>query len=83
MPERDDDEGLSAEVEAYQAKELQHFLKSEAAQNAFARTEARIVRQWLVADNPLAREMCWHKIQAFRDLQTELRAFGDRKITIA
>ena len=82
MSDVDQDEGLSVEVQAYQAKEVQQFLKHRALEEAFKATEARIIRQWKAADNPLSREMCWHKLQAFTDLQTELRAFGDRRPTL-
>jgi len=75
----DQDEGLSAEQLAYQAKEVQHLLAHDALKTAFLATEARIIRQWKAAQDPLSREMCWHKLNAFRDLQTELRAFGDRR----
>ena len=71
----------SSEALAYQAKEIQQFLNHDGLKKAFLATEARIIKQWKLADNPLSREMCWHKLNAFKDLVTELRAFGDRRPT--
>lgn len=82
MSEVDQDEGLSAEVQAYQAKEVQQFLKHRGLEVAFQRTKDRITRQWEAAQDPLSREMAWHKLAAFKELQTELRAFGDRRPTL-
>jgi len=79
MAEIDIDEGVSAEAQAYAAKEVQHLLAHEGLKQAFKRTEERIMRQWKAAQDPLSREMCWHKLQAFGELVTELRAFGDRR----
>jgi hypothetical protein len=73
------DEALSAEVLAYQAKELSWFLAHEGYQRAVEATETRITKEWIKADNPLSREMAWHKLQAFRALQQELRAVSTRK----
>lgn len=68
-----------AETQLYQAKEVQHFLRHEAVRKAFAATEDRIARQWKSAATLDAREALWHKLQAFRELQTELRASSERK----
>jgi len=69
----------AAEVLAYQAKELSWFLNHESWARAVAATEQRITREWMKADNPLAREMAWHKLQAFKTLQQELRSASVRK----
>jgi len=73
------DEAISAEVLAYQAKELSWFLNHEGWTRARDATEQRITREWIKADNPLAREMAWHKLKAFHDLIQELRAAAQRK----
>lgn len=69
------------ELVAYEAKEVQQFLHHDAVRKAFAATEARIVTQWKMALDlsPLEREVLWHKLQAFRDLQRELYATSQRK----
>jgi len=74
-------EAESAEALAYQAKEVQHLLAQDGVKRAFAATRERIIRQWeaVPLENPLGREMCRHKLAAFKDLLTELRAFGDRR----
>jgi len=74
-------EAESAEALAYQAKEVQQFLKHPAWARCLATTRERIVRQGeaVPLGSPLGREMCRHKLAAFQDLVTELRAFGDRR----
>jgi hypothetical protein len=69
------------EVLAYQAREVQQLLKHPALLKAFAATRDRIVRQWeaVPMDDPLGREQCRHKLEVFKELQRELRAFGDRR----
>ena len=76
-------EAQSAESLAYQAKEVQLLMNHDALKRAFASTRERIIRQWeaVPLENPLGREMCRHKLAAFKDLVTELRAFGDRRPT--
>ena len=64
--------------QAYEAKEVQQFLKHRAVIAAFAATEAQIVRHWKAASDPLSREMCWHKLKAFQQLQAELRTMSER-----
>ena len=71
----DDLEDVSPEQTAYEAKEVQWFLKHEGLQKAFQATEDRIIRHWKAASDPLSREMCWHKLKAFQELKAELRAF--------
>lgn len=71
-------EDVSPEQTAYEAAEVQQFLKHPGLQRAFQATENRIIRNWKVAMDPLSREICWHKLKAFQDLKAELRAFGDR-----
>ena len=74
-------EAESAEALAYQAKEVQQFMKHPAWLRCVATTRERIIRQWeaVPMEQPLGREMCRHKLAAFKDLVTELRAFGDRR----
>ena len=67
-----------AEAKAYQAKEIQHLLKQDSFQACIRATELRILKEWERGENPLAREMAWHKLQAFRALLTELRAYSQR-----
>ena len=69
------------EVQAYQAREIQQLLKHPAVLTAFAATRDRIVRQWeaVPMNDPLGREQCRHKLEVFKELQRELRAFGDRR----
>ena len=69
----------SAEVLAYQAKELSWFLNHESWAKAVDATEQRIVREWVKAPDPLSREMVWHKYHAFKTLQQELRSASARK----
>lgn len=75
-------EDVSEESQAYQAKEVQQFLRHPLVLEAFAATETQIIAQWKAADNPLSREMCWHKLNAFKELRAKLRAFGDRRPTL-
>lgn len=63
---------------AYQQKEVRWFLDHEAVKNAFRVTEEKIKRDWEQADNTLAREWCWMKLQAFKEWKRQLRAAGDR-----
>ena len=71
----------AAEAQAYQAKEVRFLLAHEGLKIAFQRTRDRVLKQWEAAQTVEERERCWHKLAAFRDLQTELRAFGDRPST--
>jgi hypothetical protein len=57
---------------AYEAPEVQLLLAKESIQAAFRATEQRVLREWQRADNPLAREMCWHKWKMLQVWQTEL-----------
>lgn len=75
-------EEVSEESQAYQAKELQQFLRHPLVLEAFTATETQIISQWKTADNPLSREMCWHELNAFKRLRAKLRAFGDRGPTL-
>jgi hypothetical protein len=71
-----DDLELTAEQEAYQTKEMQALMKHEGFTKAVDRTVERIRRQWEAADSLTAREAIWAKLQGFRDLIQELRAFA-------
>ena len=68
-----------AEVRAYTAKECQQLLNHQSFQDAAAATERRIIADWKRAQNPLEREMAWHKLQAFTALRSELRAYANRR----
>ena len=67
------------EVLAYQAKELSWFLNHEGWQRAVASTERRIIQEWMKAQDPLSREMAWHKLQAFNMLRHELVVASAKK----
>lgn len=69
---------LTEEEQAYEAKEVGLLLKHRAVQAAFEAVADRIKRQWEMSADPLSREMCWHKLKAFQDLKTELRAIAER-----
>lgn len=70
---------FSPEVRAYEAKEVGLLLEKETVKTAFAATERRIMKEWEAGENPLSREMAWHKLQAFKTLKAELRALADRR----
>ena len=75
----DQEEALSREEAlAYEASEVQVLLKKEIVKAAFAATETQIFEEWQKAENPLAREMCWHELQAFRKLRRKLLALAER-----
>ena len=79
-----EEEALSREEAlAYEASEVQVLLKKEIVKAAFAATETQIFEEWQKADNPLAREMCWHELQAFRKVVRKLRALAERHLQIA
>lgn len=63
---------------AYEASEVQVLLKKEIVKAAFAATETQIKEEWEKAENPLAREMCWHEFHAFRKVIRKLRALSER-----
>ena len=69
----------SAEVLAYQAKELNWFLNHDAVKKAFMSTVDRISKEWEKATDEKSREAAWYKLQAFKTLQQELRAHAVRK----
>ena len=74
-----EEEALSREEAlAYEASEVQVLLKKEIVKAAFAATETQIFEEWQKADNPLAREMCWHELQAFRKMRRKLLALAER-----
>lgn len=73
---------LDAEQLAYQAKEVRLLLAHAALPRAFKATEDRIKRQWEAAPDPPARELCYAKLQAFKDLKTELRALAERALAV-
>lgn len=72
------EEATAAEVLAYQAKELSWFLNHEGWKRAVESTERRIVEEWKKAQDPLSREMAWHKLQAFGMLRHELVVAASR-----
>jgi len=74
------DEVLEPSMEqlAYATKELQWFLRHEAVLKAFQSTEIRIRKEWERAQTTPERELAWHKLQAFKTLQVELRALSQR-----
>ena len=74
------EQAQSAEVLAYQAKELQWFLQHEGVQRAFMSTVDRITKEWEKAPDTAAREMAWAKLQGFKVLQQELRSHAQRKL---
>ena len=76
-----DDEVVEPSIEqlAYAAKELQWFLSHDAVTKAFKATEQRIAKEWERGQNPLEREMAWHKLMAFRALKSELQAMSQRR----
>ena len=65
---------LTPEQAAYQSKEMKVFLAHEATQRAFQATEDQIIHEWIAGQDPLQREMCWHRLHAFRIWRTKLRA---------
>ncbi len=76
------EQAQSAEVLAYQAKELQWFLNHEGVQRAFISTMNRITKEWEKASDAGAREAAWHKLDAFKTLLKELRAHAARKVEL-
>lgn len=76
MPELDLD--IAPESIAYEAKEVQLLLSKEIVKQAFAATELRIVKDWKRATDQHVREQCWHKLNAFREFQQELRGLTER-----
>ena len=73
---------LDAEQLAYQAKEVQLLLSHAALPRAFKATEDRIKSQWEKATTLEAREACFAKMQAFKDLKTEIRALSERGLAV-
>jgi hypothetical protein len=72
-----DPEILTPEQAAYQSKEMQQFLAHDATQRAFRATEDQIIADWITGSDPLQREMCWHRLHAFRIWRTKLRTIKD------
>ena len=70
----------TAEVLAYEGKELQWFLNHEGVKRAFIATMDRITKEWEKAPDVAARELAWAKLQGFKVLQQELRAHAQRKL---
>lgn len=68
----------TAEQLAHEAAEVRLLMSKDLVQRAFRETELAIVNQWTNAQDTAAREACWHKLQAFRELQTKLRALSNR-----
>lgn len=66
------------EALAYEASEVQVLLQKESVKAAFTATEKQIFEEWQKAENPLAREMCWHELQAFRKVRRKLQALAER-----
>lgn len=60
------------------AKELQQLLTHPGLKRVWKAMEARIVRHWKAASDPLAREMVHHDWKAFERFQVELRITGER-----
>lgn len=71
---------IAPESVAYEAKEVQLLLSKEIVKQAFAATELRIVKQWKSAQDNAVREQCWHKLNAFREFQQELRGLVERHL---
>lgn len=69
---------ISPEQQAYEAKEVQLLLEKDLVKAAWTSTRERIIREWEAADNPLAREMARHKLDAFKLWKAELRALAER-----
>lgn len=67
------------EAKAYSARELQMLLNHRGFEAACQATERRIIKEWEQGQQPLEREMAWHKLKAFRTLKSELRAYRDGK----
>jgi hypothetical protein len=63
---------------AYEAPEVQLLLEKESVKAAFRASELRIFREWQRADNPLAREMCWHKQEMLKVWKKELANLAKR-----
>lgn len=82
MSDGNGDAVSAAEAFAYQAKEVSWFVNHEGWARAVQTTEARIVKEWMSANDPLSREMQWHKLQAFKTLQIELRVLASRKLAL-
>lgn len=80
MPVHPDENGTLSPEEAlaYEAAEVQVLLHKEMVKAAFTATEKQIFDDWQKAENPLAREMCWHELQAFRKVVRKLRALAER-----
>jgi hypothetical protein len=72
------DELESAEALAYQAREVGLLLEKDVVKAAWTATERRITKEWESGQSPLEREMAWHKLQAFKTLQTEIRVLAQR-----
>ena len=73
------EQAQSAEVLAYQAKELSWFLNHDGYKRAVESTERRIIAEWRAAQDPLSREMAWHKLKAFETLRHEVVVASTRK----
>jgi len=74
------EQAQSAEVLAYQAKELQWFLQHEGVQRAFMSTVDRITKEWEKAPDVAGRELARAKLDGFKILMQELRAHAQRKL---
>jgi hypothetical protein len=82
MADEDDVLESPEEREAYDAREVKQLIGLAGWKRALAATEDRITKEWERGNNPLEREMAWHKLQAFKMLQRELRAYGDRPVVL-
>ena len=66
------------EVLLRQGKIAEWFLQSEELQQAWARVEAAVLRQWRIAKSVEERERLYLKLEVWQDLQRELRAMMER-----
>ena len=69
---------LDQTVVQRQGQIAEWFLQSEELQQAWARVEAAVLRQWRIAKSVEERERLYLKLEVWQDLQRELRAMMER-----